>query len=166
MILSNKREEWDNSFNEAYKLLLTHPEKLGLLEDIYADPTYYAGYVIKRISDNLNVNGSTMAEINHSSVIAHLGPSSLMEITQHLMKLLERQQHLYNKEREADMRACVARHKYESKYNGDVAAQDTEAKNKLSTYAHLQIFRKAVNYSEFLTCRYDQETKSHIIWPA
>ena len=95
-------------------MLLTHPEELGLLEDIYADPTYYAGYVIKRISCNLNVNGSTMAEIHHSSVIAHLGPSGLMEITQHLMKLLERQQHLYNKEREADMRACVAIHKYGS----------------------------------------------------
>ena len=116
------------SFAEATTLLSNRPDKLQLLNDIYSKPEYYAGYYTRKILCNLNLNGSTIAEINHSSVVAHLGSGGLMTIMDQLSQLLTRQQHLYNKERDIETTSIVTCHKYKSKFIGMKALNDHEAK--------------------------------------
>ena len=116
------------------------------------------------IVGNLGLNDSTMAEVNHSSVVAHLGMGSIMAIMLHLTKLLQRQQHLYNKERALEMRARVAQYKYKSKFRGDAATEDTVAKQKLTIHAHDKLFTKVFKQSSFLSHRFDDNNNCHIIW--
>ena len=166
MMLSKTRDEWDNAYNQARTKLCEYPDKLELLEGIYDNPTYYSGYVLRNIVGNLNVHGSTMAEINHSSVVAHLGPGGMMSIMDHVTKLLQRQQHLYNKERMVQIKGDVSRGRYKkSKFIGDIALEHIKAKKSLSTYAHTELFQVALNRSESLTSRYNVEDQTHLIWP-
>ena len=90
-----------------------------------------------------------MAEVNHSSVVAHLGPGGLMTIVEHLSNLLERHQHLYNKERESEIRATVTRMSFQSKLVGDASIEDTKAKKALSLYAYSELFQSEFKNSEF-----------------
>ena len=83
--------EWNNSFAEASDLISHHPDKLQLLKDIYSKPEYYAGYRTRQIKCNLNLNGSTVAEINHASIGAHLGSGGIMTIMDQLSQLLTQQ---------------------------------------------------------------------------
>ena len=120
MLLCKTKEEWDIAYSQARMKIHNYPDKVELLDRIYSNPTYYSGYVLKGIVGNLNVHGSSMAEINHSSVVAHLGPGGMMSIMDHVTKLLERQQHLYNKERTCEIRAEVNRDRYsKSIFSGD-----------------------------------------------
>ena len=100
MLLSQTKSEWDVAFIQAKEHVVNYPRKMELLQSIYDNPKYYAGYTIREIDGNLGLNGSTMAEVNHSSVVAHLGPGGLMSILCHVTKLLQRQQQLYNKSRD------------------------------------------------------------------
>ena len=45
---------------------------------------------LKEFLENLNMHGSIMAEVDHSSDVAHLDPSRMMSIMDQLTKLLER----------------------------------------------------------------------------
>ena len=107
-----------------------------------------------------------MAEINHSSVVAHLGPGGMMSIMDHLAKLLQRQQHLYNKERNCEIRGDVSRARYKkSKFTGDIATEDIEAMKRLSIYAHNNLFQSALSQSEFLSHKFNDDSRTHTIWP-
>ena len=111
MLKSVTIDEWNISFTEASKSLSDCPDNLQLLNDIYSKPEYYAGYHTRKIKCNLNLNGSTVAEINHSSVVSHLSSGGLMTIMDQLSQLLMRQQHIYNKERDMETSAIVSCHK-------------------------------------------------------
>ena len=165
MLKSTTVHEWKHSFDEASELLSQHPDKLQLLKDIYSKPDYYAGYYIRQINCNLNLNGSTIAEINHSSVVAHLGPGGLMTIMDQLSQLLTRQQFLYNKERDVEVRSIVSCHKYKSSFYGMKAKHDHDAKRMLSTYAHTKLFQVALGNSASLSCKVDTDGTSNIVWP-
>ena len=73
MILSQTEEDWERAFESTASLLIGHPHKLELLQNIYNNPEYYGGYVTQRIIGNLCLNGSTPAEQNHSSIVAFNG---------------------------------------------------------------------------------------------
>ena len=94
MLLSKTEEEWQSSYNEAVTILVDKLRKLEKLQEIYDRPAYYAGYYVKKIPGNLNVNGSAPSEANHFSIIAHFGGTSMF----HLRNLMERQQYLINKD--------------------------------------------------------------------
>ena len=132
MLLCENKSQWDIAYLQASEILKDYPSKLDLLTSIYNNSSYYSGYVIKEVEGNLGLHGSCMAEANHSSVVSHLGPGGLISISNHLTKLLERQQHFYNKEREIEIRNEVSRHKYKSPFYGEFGVQDTMAKTKLS----------------------------------
>ena len=128
MLKSVNVHEWNNSFTEANELISQHPVKLQLLKDIHSKSEYYSGYHTRQILCSLDLNGSTVAEINHSSVVAHLGSGGLMTIMDQVSQLLTRQQHLYNKERDIEISSIVSCHQYKSKFYGIKGLHDHEAK--------------------------------------
>ena len=77
MLLSKTKSEWDIAFHSASELLVELPTKLELLKKIYSNPTYYAGYVTRKIVGNLSCNGSTPAEQNHASIVSFKGEKCL-----------------------------------------------------------------------------------------
>ena len=62
-----------------------------LLDSMYLDPVYYAGYYIRQTKCNLNVLGSTAAEQNHASIVAFSGDSAHWNIAKQFERLLSRQ---------------------------------------------------------------------------
>ena len=85
-----------------------------LLDEIYDNPGYYAGYHLKQIVGNLQVNGSVSAEQNHSSIKAHLGKGNHWSICENVKELLVRQQ-LHAKQKNADEQSLhVQSFKYKS----------------------------------------------------
>ena len=82
-----------------------------------------------------------------------------------LSKLLTRQQHLYNKEREEEMKALTYMYKYKTKYVGEKALYDIEAKKKLSTYAHSKLYQVSMKKSANLSHKLSVDGKSYIVWP-
>ena len=75
MLLSRSKGDWDQSYENAAKLLQSDPIKLEKLDKIYGNPKYYAGYYLRSKVKKLNLNGSAASEQNHSSTQAHIGPS-------------------------------------------------------------------------------------------
>ena len=128
MFMSSKEEEWDIAYIEAKNILKSYPDKVTILDRIHDNPKYYSGFHTRKIQCNLGLNGSSIAEINHSSVVAHLGSGGVQPMIEQLSKLLTRQQHLYNKEREEEMKALTYMYKYKTKYVGEKALYDIEAK--------------------------------------
>jgi hypothetical protein len=75
MLLGSKAK-WKLSCNSAKQHLLHDAEKCSALEQIYNNPSHFAGWFLKKIEGNLLLHGSVPAEQNHSSVAAHLGTAS------------------------------------------------------------------------------------------
>ena len=163
--MSKTKEEWDISYLEAKEQLIQHPDKLSLLDNIYNDPKYYAGYYTRNVRCNLGLNGSAIAEINHASVVAHLGGGGLQPIMEQLSKLLVRQQHLYNKEREQEVKSETYIFKYRSKYAGYKSTMDTEARRSLSTYAHSKLFQVELLKSQSLSHMLTDDNEAYVVWP-
>jgi hypothetical protein len=66
-------KEWDSLYTSAKEYLLHDAETFSPLEQIYSNPSHFAGWFLKKIEDNLLLHGSVPAEQNHSSVAADLG---------------------------------------------------------------------------------------------
>jgi hypothetical protein len=63
-VLLASKEEWELSYTSAKKHLLHDAEKVSSLDQIYNDPSHFAGWFLKN---------TVPAEQNHSSGVAHLG---------------------------------------------------------------------------------------------
>ena len=87
-MLSGTKDEWETSYSSAKTHLLNDAEKFSALEEIYQDPSHYAGWFLKKIEGNLFLNGSIPAEQNHSSVAAHLGARASWSVVEQVSKLL------------------------------------------------------------------------------
>jgi hypothetical protein len=96
MLLGTK-DEWEVSYSSAKTHLLNDAEKFSALEEIYQDPSHYAGWFLKEIEGNVFLNGSVPAKQNHSSVAAHLGAGGSWSIVEQVFKLLSPQTHLSSK---------------------------------------------------------------------
>ena len=72
MISSDTKAQWDLGYNQARKLIINKPRELSLLEKIYGDPIYYAGYYLRTLDCNLKTLGSVPVEENHAGNILHL----------------------------------------------------------------------------------------------
>ena len=62
MLLSSKEKEWNNSYQSIAEKLQSDPAKLAKLDKIKSNPSYYAGYYLKKIGGHIEVNGSVPAE--------------------------------------------------------------------------------------------------------
>jgi hypothetical protein len=93
-------EEWEHSSTSAKQHLLGNAEKFSALEQIYKDPSHYAGWFLKNIEGNLLLNGSVPAETKSF----HGGSWSIAE---HVTKLLECQTHMSTKRHQIEQKAYV-----------------------------------------------------------
>jgi hypothetical protein len=69
MLLGSK-SRWELSYTSAKQHLLHDAEKFSALEQIYNEPSHFAGWFLKKIEGNLLLHGSVPVEQNHSSVAA------------------------------------------------------------------------------------------------
>ena len=74
------------------KFLENDPQKLGKLDNIYQNPSYYAGYYLRNIEGNLWLLGSVTAEQNHASIVAYMGEGGNWSIMLHMSMLMSRHQ--------------------------------------------------------------------------
>jgi hypothetical protein len=81
MLLGSK-DEWETSYSSAKTFLLNDAKKFSALEEIYLNPSHYAGWFLKKIEGNLFLNGLVPAEQNHSSVSAHLGAGTSWQVVE------------------------------------------------------------------------------------
>ena len=77
-------------FKTAKKIIKANPKKVEILEDIYNNPEYYAGYFLKSVPGHLGKQGDSHAEQNHSSVVAYLGNGGSMRVAQQVCELIDR----------------------------------------------------------------------------
>jgi hypothetical protein len=162
-MLIGSRKEWEEGYSSAKKHLLHDADKFSSLDQIYNDPSHYAGWFLRKIEGNLFLNGSVPAEQNHSSVSAHLGAGGTWSVAEQLKKLLERQTHLTTKRRSKDQKAYVIATKYKSSLRDQNAFDDETAKKQLSTWAYAQLFQKAFKYSRKLLCKVEGDET--FVWP-
>ena len=166
MLTSATEEEWDSAYQSAYELITEHPSKVDLLNKIYNNPQYYAGYVTKQIVGNLNLNGSVPAEQNHSSNVRFIGDVMLNSVCEHIKTLLERQQQLCNKETDLETDYIVRSHRYLPQLEGDLALEDIKARQVLSLKPHKEYFILQLKATEYLQSTFDTDDMKHNVWPA
>ena len=70
MLNAPTQDKFELAYHHARDLLCGNFQFQEYLDKIYANPTRYAGYVLKQIEGNLYRNGSSHAEQNHSSNIS------------------------------------------------------------------------------------------------
>jgi hypothetical protein len=127
MFLGSK-EDWEDSYTSAKQHLLGNAEKFLALEQIYKDPSHYAGWFLKNIEGNLLLNGSIPADQNHFSDAAHLGRGGSWSVAEHVTKLLECQTHLSTKRCQIKQQAYVGALRYKSKHCNQDGFDDEAAK--------------------------------------
>jgi hypothetical protein len=162
MLLGSK-SEWELSYTSAKQHLLHDAEKFSSLEQIYNNPSHFAGWFLKKIEGNLLLHGSVPAEQNHSSVAAHLGAGASWSVVEQVSKLLSRQTHLTSKRRHKDSQAYVASLKYKSRFQDQDAFDDEAAKKQLSQYAYDNLF--LVEYKTSRRLQFAAHENDTLVWP-
>ena len=152
MLLSRSKKDWDDSYENAARLLQSDPLKLEKLDKIYGNPSYYAGYYLRSKAGNLNLNGSTASEQNHASTQAHIGPGgSGYSIMDHVCALVKREAEKIKTLKKADDLLHCRVHNYQSAQEGQTALDDVIAKKVLSNYAYKHLYTRAAKYASYLT---------------
>ena len=164
--MSKNEREWDKAYLEASAKLVEHPLKLELLQKIYTNPEYYAGYVTRKIVGNLSLNGTVSAEQNHSSIVRFNGDMMLGSICDHIKALCERQQQLCNKENDFENDYVIKSSCYKSMLDGEYGQQEYVARQILSQKPLKDYFIKQLQSSQVLQSSFDELSMSHNIWPA
>ena len=166
MLLSRSKSDWDQSYENAAKLLQCDPIKLEKLDKIYDNPEYYAGYYLRSKVGNLNLNGSTASEQNHSSTQACIGPSGHSNsIMDHVCYLVKREaEKMKSMKQKDDLLHCRV-HNYQSVEQGQRALDDVLAKKSLSVYAYNNLYTRASKYAAYLTSEVLDDGSTNV-WPA
>jgi hypothetical protein len=147
----------------AKQHLLHDAGKFSSLEQIYNNPSHFAGWFLKKIEGNLLLHGSVPAEQNHSSVAAHLGAGASWSVAEQVEKLLKRQCHLTAKRRHKDSQAFVANMNYKSQLQDQDAFDDEAAKQQLSQYGYNKLF--LVEYKRSHRLQFVVQENYTIVWP-
>ena len=95
---------------------------------------------MKEIEDNMNSMGSVSAEINYSSVVAHVGKGSNKSISEQTAALFDKQQFLVKKENKAKNDYYVQCHTYKSKVGGLDGRSHVATKSVLTKFAYNKFF--------------------------
>ena len=84
------KEQWDLLGNKALRAIENDPRKVDKLIAICHKEKYYAGYYLRGIEGNRSFQGSTPAEQNHASNVAHLGKGASWSIAEHIAQLFKK----------------------------------------------------------------------------
>ncbi len=162
MLLGTK-DEWELSYTSAKAFLLHDAEKFSALEQIYHNPSHFAGWFLKTIAGNLFLHGSVPAEQNPSSVAAHLGPGASWSVVEQVSRLLERQKLLTAKRQQKESQAYVGSFKYMSSLQDQAGLDDETAKKQLSQYAYDKLW--LVEYKASCHLQFVSHADLTIVWP-
>ena len=137
MLLSSKEDEWNSCYQSIADKLQSDPAKLAKLDKIKSNPSYYAGYYLKKIRGHIEANGSVPAEQNHSSIVAYLDKGhSDWTIMAHAAALLKRQAYHSRERKRAEDKLYANGLRYKSSFTGQEGKDDEIAKKALSMYAY------------------------------
>ena len=148
MLISADEQEWNSYISTIKEILFSDPEKLTKLHKITSNPSYYAGYFLRKIEGNLLMLGSVPAEENHASIIVFLGKgNSGWSVVYHLAALLNRQAEYSKVKKREEDRLHVSTLKYMIKEFGQAGLEDTLAKKSVSMFAYFTLYVNAAKTS-------------------
>ena len=96
----------------------------------------------RNIIDNLDLNGSTPTEQDHLSIVEFNGDVMLGSICEYLKSLMERQQHICNKENNVDTDFMNRSHRYIPVLDGEYGSEEILARQVFSSISHKTYFIK------------------------
>jgi hypothetical protein len=145
MLQSRSQGEWDKAYEAARQAVQQYPALTKYIEDVYGRPENFAGYTLRAIMGNLGKKGSTSAEQNHSSIVAHLGRGASWSLQEQIVRLIDCQDTQSRKKANAlldyEVKQCRL---YRSDLPNPVHASDDEsAKACLSKWAFEKLWRKS-----------------------
>jgi hypothetical protein len=94
MLLSSKEDEWESAYSCAKELLSTKPKQSSSLGALYGNPEKHAGYYLRSLEGNLQMNGNVSTEKNHSGVCAYLGEGACFTVGEQITHMLNCQKNL------------------------------------------------------------------------
>ena len=104
MLLSRNRLTFVQSYDNAVKFVKNDPLRMAKLNMIRNNESYYAGYKLREIIGNLDMNGSVASEQRHASNVAHFGPGgSGWSIMNHVSELVKREAEHIKRKKKATM---------------------------------------------------------------
>ena len=143
-LLTGNENDWNESIVEIKKILSNDAVNYCKITEIEANPSYFSMWFARNnIYCNLNIKGSTYAEINHSSNVDHLGKGGTLEPSEHIQQLLDRNMHQSKVRHQEFNKYLVLVDNFCSKFK-DSSDYDSEiyAKRCLSKYAFNELFEK------------------------
>lgn len=140
LMLLGSKADWEHGYSKSLLLLAKDAEKMMLLQQIYSNPKYYAGWYLRLMEENLFLNGSVPAEQNHSSITAHLGKGASWGIAEHIKHLIVRQRDLTTQRRSREASRCLSTNKYKSDFREQKQRDDELAIRSLSKWAYENLF--------------------------
>jgi hypothetical protein len=133
-MLSGSEDAWHSAHLQARGLLLSDPAMLSALDEIHDDPVYYSAWKTREIPGNLFCQGSTSAEQNHSSSVAHMGGGGSLSIAEHISRLTEWQAQFHKTRNSLAATFRLNQQAYKSKRPGKFGTNDVVARRSLSGY--------------------------------
>ena len=164
MLTCESQDEWDIAYNQALSLITNYPQQKDKLQDIYNRPSYYAGYICRRICGNLKLISSVPAEQNHSSITRHLGDSAMWSITEQIKNLMERQMYFLNIDEKHQDENYLRQQNYTSDHTGVLRSMDVLAKKSLSEFGFKECWRRPLRISRSFQTKVDVDTNSNLVW--
>ena len=162
MLLSKTIQEWDETYNQAVKVLEANPNSVSILLAIHQNPSYYAGYYLKEIKGNTDHLGSVTADKNHSINAAIIGKGSSMSIVDQISALFSKNQCIARNQRKTRDELYISTVNYSSYHGGKEGADDVYANIYLTNYAYQKLLLSLPKKS-YLQHRY-KPNGSFISW--
>ena len=72
MLNCDTEQKWDLHYKDAKFHLMMDPRCQDILDEIFGNPNYYAGYILHKAEGSLGKQGDSHAEQNHSSIAASI----------------------------------------------------------------------------------------------
>ena len=126
MLTCTSETEWKIAYKGAERILESDADKWTELHKIYKNPSYYFKYYMKQIVENLDYNGSTPADQNHSSTLAHLGNGGNFFIAEQINLLIDRQIFQHQSRVHSEAKRRKVQEGYKSKIPGNRRVIDNE----------------------------------------
>jgi hypothetical protein len=166
MLESKTIRDWDLGYSSAKIILQTDPEKVSKLDDIYQNPSYYAGYKLCEADGSLGRQGDSHAEQNHASIVAYIGKGGTFDLAEQVEKLMERHQAKVRQRMNNDADLTIRINKFTSQFRTHQdKTNDANAHAHLSSYAYKTFFTQSFQHSRRLQKR-EKETGEYMVWQA
>lgn len=164
LMLMGTKHEWEFAYEECKLLLSEDAQKMSSLQEIYSNPKYFAGWYLRQMEENLNVNGSVPAEQNHSSISSHLGKGASWCIAEHIKNLIVRQRNLTTQRRTREAERVQTTNCYKSDRGDQKGIDDDSAIRCFSKWAYEKLYlvetRKIFHLAHEV-----REDGSTLVWP-